>query len=163
MKRFWDKVDTNGPIQPHCPELGACWVWTASRDTSGYGSIRIGNTTRRATRISWMLAAGPIPDGLHVLHRCDNRACVKPAHLFLGTHQDNMADLRRKGRGRGKEQRGERHAMVKLTDAKVLEIRRRVRGGEEQQKIAAEYGVHKATLNDVVLRKTWTHLPEEEV
>lgn len=88
--RFWRHVDKSGD----------CWVWTARRakGSKGYGLTTIGRVTVKAHRLSWQLANGPIPSGLHVCHRCDNPPCVRPDHLFLGTHQDNMADKVRKGR-----------------------------------------------------------------
>lgn len=96
-ERFWKKVDQNGPTHP---VLGTpCWVWTASRFVRGYGALKVDDGPKGyAHRISWELHFGPIPDGLWVLHRCDNPPCVNPAHLFLGTHLDNMADMDAKGR-----------------------------------------------------------------
>jgi hypothetical protein len=89
--RFWSKVDKSGE----------CWVWTAKAlCENGYGRFYVGKKPLRAHRYSWELANGPITDGLFVCHRCDNPPCVNPAHLFLGTHQDNMQDMVAKGRSR---------------------------------------------------------------
>lgn len=101
--RFWEKVDRNGPVPPHRPELGACWVWTRATNGGGYGKIGSGaggeaERTLLAPRVSWDLANGPIPDGLWVLHHCDNPPCVRPDHLFLGTAKDNTRDMIGKGR-----------------------------------------------------------------
>lgn len=87
--RFWAKVDRGGE----------CWLWTAGRDSSGYGSLRTGHTKVSAHRLSWQLHHGQIPPGQNVLHRCDNPRCVRPDHLFLGTQADNVADMVAKGRG----------------------------------------------------------------
>lgn len=92
-ERFWPKVDVRGHEE--------CWEWTASRKERGYGVFsRPGhnNGALKAHRVSWELANGPIPDGLCVLHRCDNPPCVNPAHLFLGTIADNNRDMSLKGR-----------------------------------------------------------------
>ena len=89
-ERFLDKFDEGDP------EI--CWEWKASLDGKGYGQIKNWNSMSRAHRISWEFYCGEIPDGMHILHECDNPKCVNPNHLFLGTHQDNMRDMNEKGR-----------------------------------------------------------------
>lgn len=82
-----------------------CWEWLLGKDRVGYGRLKIQLGSRSAFRFSsahryaWELWRGPIPDGMNVLHKCDNRACCNPDHLFLGTQQDNMRDMHAKGRG----------------------------------------------------------------
>jgi hypothetical protein len=88
-EKFWRKV-----LKLSC----SCWVWTGSWNGWGYGRQIIGNKSVTAHRISYALHNGPIPAGLQVLHKCDIRCCVNPAHLFLGTHDDNMKDASAKGR-----------------------------------------------------------------
>lgn len=93
LARFWGKVDRDGPIQPHTPWLGPCWQWTGQKNAGGYGTLWVNefNSARPAHRISWAIRYGSMPTRL-VLHKCDNRLCVRPVHLFLGTHWDNMRD-----------------------------------------------------------------------
>ena len=107
MTRFWAKVDKDGPVPEHLPELGHCWVWTACKDGAGYGRFRW-RGLNRAHRASWVIHNGSLcADRPHVLHYCDNPSCVNPAHLWVGTNDDNVADRQRKGRGNCG--RGDRH------------------------------------------------------
>ena len=104
-ERFWSKVDKNGPVPEHMPHLGPCWLWTAARQQgSGYGLFGMHGASALAHRVVWELAHGEIPPDLFVLHQCDTRACVRPDHLFLGNHQENMTDMVNKRRqcGTGK-------------------------------------------------------------
>ncbi|MBA3727566.1 MAG: HNH endonuclease [Armatimonadetes bacterium] len=126
-----------------------CWEWTRSLSKTGYG--KMGSTP--AHRIAWKVTFGDIPDCLHVLHKCDNRACVNPAHLFLGTHQDNMRDMMAKGRQT--RTIGEKNPRAKLTVDQVLAIRADVRMGTV---IAKEYRVTPTTVCQIKKRKSWSHL-----
>lgn len=160
-KRFWAKVNKNGPIPEHTPELGRCWVWTASLFGNGYGQIGLGHSKQGnmpAHRASWEIHNGPIEGGLFVLHRCDNQLCVNPDHLFLGTQVENLEDMTRKGRRRWGDFRGEGHGQAKMTEALVYEIRSRFAGGERICDLAREYGLQHGGLSAIVHRRSWRHL-----
>ena len=158
-ERFWEKVDKNGPIPAHRPELGQCWEWTATISEKGYGLFRISGANRRyepAHRFSWILINGEKPAELFVLHHCDNRRCVRPDHLFLGTAADNTADMMSKGR----EARiyGDQHWCSKLTSQQVAEMRRRYADKSRRvtiKALAEEYGTSYSNANYIVNYRSW--------
>ena len=100
-ERFFNKVEVDG-------ESG-CHVWTGARNVWGYGRVHWGGKMYSAHRVAWKFAHGAIPDGKFVLHRCDNRGCVNPDHLFLGTAKDNARDMVAKGRGARPRRRRDGH------------------------------------------------------
>jgi hypothetical protein len=109
-----------------------------------------------AHRVSWLIHRGAIPPGLFVCHRCDNRRCVRPSHLFLGRLQDNHLDMERKGR----IAHGELHGQAKLTADQVMLIRRQAECGTlNAAKLAEAYGVHPGTITTIASRQTWRHIP----
>jgi hypothetical protein len=139
--RFWDKVK----------KTDGCWLWTGAIDVHGYGEMHLGSQTPRAHRLSWMLANGPIPDGLFVCHQCDNRACVRPSHLFLGTNQENLDDMKAKGR----KQKGEQCPKSKLTQEEVLAIRADIERGQTVKGTARKYGICPHSVRDIRNRVSW--------
>lgn len=159
--RIWAKVDRSGG-----PD--SCWLWTGAIDKRGYGRAYVGwlRTESRpqmvlAHRAAWELVNGPIPKGLLACHHCDNPPCCNPAHLFLGTQADNMADAGRKGSMR-RDVRGERNPAHRLTEAEVATIRATYRRGNKwhasatsQTALAQRYGVHEDTIALVIQGKTW--------
>ena len=131
-----------------------CWLWTGSVSGGWYGQIQSGPRGGRpllAHRLSYELHVGPIPDGLYVLHRCDNGLCVNPDHLFLGTHDDNMHDRDTKNR----VAHGERHCNARLTEDQVKSIRRRSAAGDSDETIAKEFGISTWNVRHIVKRETW--------
>lgn len=139
-----------------------CWEWNGST-RNGYGRITVGSRTdgtRRtmsAHRLSYELHFGDISEGMEVCHKCDNRRCVNPYHLFLGTHQDNIDD--REQKGRNNPPKGEKHPKAKLTEADVLAIREKRKQGKSFGKLAEEYSVNKKTIINAVTGKSWSYLP----
>lgn len=95
--RFWAKVDKNGPVPAHMPNLGKCWVWKGSTKGYGYGQFYCPKSVK-AHRYSWGIHNSKVSSKIFVLHRCDNRLCVNPSHLFLGNNSDNMRDCAKKKR-----------------------------------------------------------------
>lgn len=161
IDRFWSRVN----------KTETCWLWTGYLDKDGYGQITVTGkdpvscarsdgkpTPRKAHRISYELANGPIPDGQDVLHSCDTPACVRPAHFFLGDQALNDADRDAKGRN----VLGIKHPLHKLNDDDVRSIRSTYAkngiGGLSMPKLAATYGVDVALIHRIIHRKSWPHV-----
>jgi DNA-binding CsgD family transcriptional regulator len=138
-----------------------CLLWTGSKDYSGYGrcGVAFARHIHFAHRMSWFLANGPFDRRLRVLHRCDTPSCVNPAHLFLGTQADNVADMTAKGRNRSPQRFGEANPVSKLTEAQVREIRRmKDEGVCSQAEISRRFGVSPMTVSRAVRGQSWSHL-----
>jgi HNH endonuclease len=134
-ERFWAKVDRRGPDD--------CWLWTAGRFSNGYGQFALCTVQPLkpvvAHRAAWQLTHGSDPYPLHVCHRCDVKLCCNPAHLFLGTHADNMADMVAKGRNCGPRRR--------LSAQRREEIKAALLAGDRQIEVASRFGVDLRTVN----------------
>jgi len=139
---------------------GACWEWTGSISKGGYGQFAYGHEDKRgAHRVAWMLSVGPIPSGMAICHTCDNRRCVRPDHLWIGTIEDNIADMDRKGRRNSSPRhRGETTPKAKLTESLVRHIRNCRSAGMTCQSISELIGVNESTVNRIGNRKTWKHI-----
>lgn len=139
--------------------FSGCWIFCGSLDTSGYGLIGVGGSGNigKAHRESFKIYRGTIPEGMQICHTCDVRCCVNPAHLFVGTLQDNMEDRDKKGRHVPLP--GESHGMHKLTEEQVLEIRARYKaGGIGMRALAREYGVTKFPIQRIINGTGWKHI-----
>jgi hypothetical protein len=142
FERFWRDI---------IPEpMSGCWLWDGPMDDHGYGRMRVGKTKRRLHQISYELNVGPIPAGLIVRHRCDNRICCNPDHLVLGTVIDNIRDMDKRGR----RSVGVKHN-AKLTEEDVRAIRadRRMK-----RLIAADYGISHGIVINIQRRVDWRHV-----
>lgn len=153
MKRFWNKVK----------KKAECWEWCGAKDRNGYGHIRIDGHLLSAHRLSWVLAYGDIPKGLQVLHKCDNRPCVRPAHLFLGTQRDNIVDMKKKGRSKTcgyatVNNKGSKNHFALLHEAHIRAIRLRYKSGETQEALAKFFATTQANISLIVNNVSWRHV-----
>lgn len=138
---------------------GGCWLWSGA-PSMGYGVASFGGKNHKAHRVSWALHMGDMPPPeTKVCHRCDTPVCVNPAHLFLGTQADNVADMMAKGRHRSVPMFGGENPMSVLTETQVWEIRELVYLGLfSQAEIARSYGVSPMTVSRIINQQTWPHV-----
>jgi hypothetical protein len=155
---FWEKVDRSGGKD-------ACWIWTRYADTNGYGALKVWGKKVTAHRYSYELAYGQVPEGMEVCHRCNERLCVNPGHLYAGTRQQNVADMIAAGNSGLRPpppKQGSDHPSAVLTEAEVIDIYQRAWSGGSQIQIAQEYGVSKHTISDIKHGKSWHHLTKHK-
>jgi len=160
IDKFWSKVDKQGPIHPYDSSKGVCWMWTASVDGGGYGQLRwLGrkHSPIKAHRFSFLVENGEIEMGLEVCHSCDNPRCVRPSHLFLGSHQQNMNDAAKKGRMRiaSKVKHGESNGQAKLTYSDIPVILELRKNGLSQSMVAKKLGVSRSIISLIENKKKW--------
>lgn len=151
-RRFWLYVDTSGG-----PD--SCWPWKGGHYPNGYGKSSYMGTDIGAHRLSWIVHFGPIPNSVWVLHKCDNRWCNNPSHLFLGTPTDNQHD--RNIKGRGNNPCGENAPNVKLSNSDIFEIRS-LRSDNlkywTHRRLAAKFGVSNSNISNILNRHSWKHI-----
>ena len=161
-RRFWSKVDKNGPTQAHMQT--PCWLWRGGRFRGAHRELRYGQFSIQhqpsigAHVFAFAVCAGVIPPGYLVRHQCDVMHCVNPEHLTTGTPQDNMADRQ----ARRREVHGVRCHTAKLSETQAIEIRQRLADGESQTNLAREFQVSQPAVSALVLEKTWKHLLRKE-
>lgn len=133
-----------------------CWEWKGAKNTQGYGNFRLNGTVVGAHRAAWFFEKGYFPAN-QVLHKCDNPACVRPSHLFEGTHAENMKDMASKRRGSGPK--GEKARTAKLTAKKVKAIRSLYKNENISFKeLGSMFGVSDRAISQIVNRQTWSHV-----
>lgn len=152
-RRFFSKFEMGKPDE--------CWEWKGWINRTGYGRQHSKLNGRKqaerwmAHRLSYTFFNGPIPEGVFILHRCDNRACVNPAHLHEGSIAENSTDMARKGRSTI----GEKSGRAKITEADVIAIRlKHANGVKGFAETGRRYGLHAGTIVDIVTRKIWRHI-----
>lgn len=160
--RFWSKVEKGR----------SCWLWQAGVSSDGYGAFWLGSTgnNARTNRVAYQITTGEDPGEMLVMHTCDNRRCVRPEHLVLGTPADNSADMARKGRAATGKQNGRhthpergprnaRHGMAKLNWPKVRRMRALREGGASHEELCSEFNVARSTVSAILNNRRW---PKEE-
>jgi len=145
--RFWEKVNRSGRTE------NQCWLWTAGTNSSGYGSIKVSGDHVPAHRVAYMLEEEE-PGEHFVLHQCDNKQCVNPHHLYLGTPSQNLQDMYDRGL---RDATGENNPNAKLDSDDVEEIRERSAAGKTHAQLAAEFGVSSSTISMIITGRRWSN------
>ncbi len=158
-ERFWDKVNKNGPVPEHCPEIENCWVWTGCTMKNGYGHLRYLDRDWLAHHFIFFVEGCDIPNGMIVCHSCDNPSCVRWSHLWLGTHKENMRDCMSKSRFYNNNWSiGERNGNAKLAESQVREILFLFRQGMPLKILVERFNSKRSTIDHIVHRRTWKNI-----
>lgn len=155
----YNKLPLSEKLLSKAKPEGDCLVWFGQKCPHGYGRLRVNGRLQRAHRLMYELHHGPIPEGMVVIHACDNRACVQIAHLSIGPQVENVRDMHDKGRN--VEVRGADNPKSKLTEAQVSEIRRRYKPYSRTDgtgQLARDFGITEQSVHAIVRRKAWKHV-----
>jgi hypothetical protein len=145
IERFWSYVDVKG--------LFDCWEWKGGFSNSGYGQFKANGKVKQSHRFAYESYYGEIPEGLHILHKCHNRKCCNPFHVYAGTNQDNINDKV----GAGRQSRGETSGRSNLTSMQIIEIREN-KLNLSRVELGKIYQVNPATISKIALHKSWKHI-----
>ena len=145
-ERFWSKVNAK--------DLFECWEYKGHISRLGYGQFEFQSKSVGAHRVAWILTYGFITEGKDILHKCDHRSCCNLSHLFEGTHQDNMADMVKKGRSA----RGELQRSAKLTELQVIEILRNVKDIKDKKYYSDKFNISISSIQDITSFRTWKYI-----
>ena len=148
MNALRSRIKARSEVDAH-----GCWIWKGNVGANGYGKLSVNGKEVAAHRAAFEAFNGAIPAGLSVCHRCDNPRCVNPQHLWTGTHSENLADMKAKGRARAP--RGERCKSAKLVPEQVRAIRADTRGARA---VAADYGINETTVSNIRACRRWRHV-----
>lgn len=140
IESFWKRVE----------KTNICWEWDGYILPNGYGNHKVHGVNAYAHRYSWEIHFGPIPKNLCVCHKCDNRKCVNPNHLFLGTQKVNMMDMRMKGRAA----KNKPHT-TKLTEQQVMDLKRLYSQGVDKNVLSQKYGIKRCTVTNIIAGRIW--------
>ncbi len=157
QERFWAKVNKQSDrfgIDGLYPT--ECWEWIGAKMTQGYGHMRVNGKNRPSHRILFELEGIVLTSKDCILHKCDNRCCVNPDHLIIGTQRENALDMAQKGRARGPV--GINNANSKLTEENVRVIRNDIALGCTYQELASRFHVSRPTISYLAQGKTWKHV-----
>ena len=156
IARFWQKVkmpNTNQNVEKEC------WEWIGGKTGEGYGQFGLNRVMTGAHKISYVLEHGQIEEGLGVLHKCNNRSCVNPHHLYTGTAKDNGYDLQKRiESGDLSINQGENHPRSKLSRNDILSIRRLIKSKVPPKEISALFGISKCHVYSIKNRRAWSHI-----